>query len=633
MSNQGSSYKSIYLNDKMYEVSATQHNLLASFVNKTTFGDPKYDSDPLLSAKIYTSFLGGIGIERAKEAQDDQRYWIGNLNTLRPFQTTLNPLVSTWTHDSNIAFLGMRGNSVYVADANTLHTWSLSSGISASLGALADAPVYRGWEFKGKLYIPQSDGYQTYDGSSISAQNTTVKAICFMEWDDKLYALCSDHKLYRTQDGSSWTNMQDLNTSLTLRRLTLYMDGAGNDTLYIITTQGIYAWDEENSRVVTTRMGHLPRHPDNGYGVAMWRQGEDLFVSAGLEIYRWTISGVAPFSGPSADQGLPYEYRGRIVDLMPEHSGLYALVQGLNGPGEAFETDDFFDVGQNTQGEITTSIQPGNNILLVYNGHGWHPVQVPAMQGTPSWFVIVESDSDYLLCWSVDDTLCSISLGRPILNPRERIRAGQGSFAPEGEMLFSQFDADMFMYDKLSSHLEIYLPHFEINTHQFEVDYRTESREWENIPFTFTQGLNTVPLNVETQDGGSLFARGFTWRWIQFRIRMRTTSSSSSPILESFSHKFIRIPLKQRAFTFQIPFQSEYHGNRLTSTAIAELEAMINAKQFVQLRTEALPDYSYRVYLSGATGAGLSGFDPRGYYSLTVAQVVLPGYSGELISG
>lgn len=633
MSDQGSSYKSIYLNDKMYEVSATQHNLLASFVNKTTFGDPKYDSDPLVSAKIYTSLLGGIGIERAKEAQDDQRYWIGSLDTRRPFQLVLPPLVETWTHSSAISFVGMRGSTVYVASSSALYSWSPLTGIGTSVGALSDPPVYRGWEYKGKLYIPQSDGYQTYDGSSVSAQNTTVKAICFCEWDDKLYALCSDHKLYRTQDGSSWTNMQDLNSSLTLRRLVLYMDGGANDTLYIITSQGIYAWDEENSRVVTTRMGHLPRHPDNGYGAAMWRQGEDLFVSAGLEVYRWTISGVAPFSGPSADQGLPYEYRGRIVDMIPEHSGLYALIQGINGPGTPFDPATIFDVGEISQGEITTTITPGKNIVLVYNGHGWHPVQVPALTGTPSWFVIVESNDDYRLCWSVGNTLCSVSLGRPILNPRERIRAGQGSFASDGDILFSQFDADMFMYEKLSSHLEFYIPYFDSSLHRVEVDFRTESRDWENIPFTFVQGLNIIPLAVEDQDGGSKFSRGFTWRWVQFRLRVHSSSSASSPVIESFSHKFIRIPLKQRAFTFQIPFQGEYHGNRPTSLAIFELENMINSKQFVQMRTEALPDYSYRVYISGATGAGLSGSDNRGFYGLTVAQVPIVGYNGELVSG
>ena len=629
----GDSHRSLYLDGKLFEVDATQHSLIASFVNKTTFGDPKYDSDPLVSAKIYTSFLGGIGIERAKEAQDDQRYWIGGLDTRRPFQTTLAPKVHEWEHSANIAFLGMRASTVYAATATTLHTGSPDMGISASLGAIAAAPVYRGWEYKGKLYIPQSSGYQTYDGSSISAQNTTVKAICFCEWDDKLYALCSDHTLRRTQDGSSWTTMYTLNTSLTLRRLVLYMDGAANDTLYIITTQGIYGWDEENSRVVTTRMGHLPRQSDNGYGAAMWRQGEDLFVSAGLEIYRWTISGVAPFSGPSADQGLPYEYRGRIVDLIPEHSGLYALIQGMNGPGEEYVAVDFFDVGQVSQGEIQTTVTQGKNIVLVYNGHGWHPVQIPATSGVPSWFVIVETTDDYLLCWSVDEKLFSISLGRPILNPRERILANQGDFASVGTMELSQFDADMFMYDKLSSHIEIYFSSFELNTVNFELEYRTESSDWTPIIHSFTQGLNIIPLNVETIDGAFPFGRGFTWRWIQFRWTMRTSNSRYSPVLESFSHKFIRIPLKQRAFTFQINFRGDYHGNRPVEEAINDLETMINAKQFVRMETSALPNQSYRVYISGATGAGLSGNDPRGYYSLTLAQVPLEGYNGEPVFG
>ena len=624
----GSSYKTIYLNDKLYEMSAVQHNLLSSFVNKTTLGDPNYDSDPLLSAKIYTSFLGGIGIERAKEAQDDQRYWIGSLDTLRPFQTCLSPAIRTITHTVNIAPVGDYKNVMYFATGATLHSFSESGGLSASLGTLAAGPVYRGWSFKGKLFIPQSTGYQTWDGSSISAQNTTVKAICFAEWDDKLYALCSDFKLYRTMDGSSWDLMATLGNELTLRRLVLYMDGAANDTLYIITTTGVYAWDEENSRVVTTRLGHLPAHPDNGYGTCMWRQGEDLFVSAGLDIYRWTISGVAPFAGPSADQGLPYEYRGRIVDLYPEHSGMYALIQGINGPGTAFTPTSLFDVGHITEGEIDTTVTAGNSSVLVWNGHGWHPVALPSATGTPSWLYVSGADNNYRLWWSVDKSLYTIQLGRPILNPRERIKAGQGDFQLEGSITLSQFDGNMFMYDKLASHVEVYFSYFDTEKHTFQVEVRTESTDWEVMPFTFRDGLNKVPFGVTTFDDSEPFSEGKLFRWIQFRLTMTTTDATTTPVLESFSNKFIRIPMKQRAFTFQIPFQGEYHGNRPTSQAIGELEAMIDAKRYVRMETGALPNRSYRVYISGANGAGLSGDDPRGYYSLTLAQVGLTGYEG-----
>jgi hypothetical protein len=626
----GDSYKSLYLNGKLFEITATQHALLASFVNKTTFGDPNFDSDPLLSAKIYTSFLGGIGIERAKEAQDDQRYWIGSLDTLRPFQTSLLPRCAQIEHSVGIAPLGDLDGSVYFGTATTLHSYNETTGaLSASLGTLVDPPVYRAWNYKGKLYIPQSDGYQTWDGTTVAAQNTTVKAICFAEWDDKLYALCSDFKLYRTQDGASWTLMATLSDSLVLRRLVLYMDGAANDTLYIITTTGIYAWDEENSRVVTTRLGHLPPHPDNGYGACMWRQGEDLFLSAGLDIYRWTISGVAPFSGPSADQGLPQEYRGRIIDLIPEHSGMYALIQGVTGPGEVFEPDSLFDVGHITEGEIDTTISQGSNSVLIWNGRGWHPVSLPTVTGTPSWFHISGANDNYRLWWSVDNILCTVQLGRPILNPRQRIIAGQGDFELTGQLTTSKFDGNMFMYDKLSSHLEIHLDYFEVNTHQFIMEYRTESSDWETISFDFAQGLNLIPLDVVDQDDGTQFSEGVIWRWVQFRFTMSTTDSTTTPIMESLSNKFIRIPLKQRSFTFQIPFQGDYHGNRTTEEAIADLEEMIVSKRYIRMQTSSLPDQSYRVYISQASGAGLSGNDPRGYVSLTLAQIVLTNYSGE----
>lgn len=626
----GDSYKSLYLNGKLYEITATQHNLLQSFVNKTTLGDPNYDNDPLLSAKIYTSFLGGIGIERAKEAQDDQRYWYGDLNTLRPFQTSLNSKVREVTHSVNIAPVGDYKGTMYFATATTLHTWSESSGLSASIGTLAAGPVYRGWSFKGKLFIPQSSGYQTWNGSAVSAQNTTIKAICFAEWDDKLYALCSDFTLRRTQDGSSWTTMATLGDELTLRRLVLYMDGAANDTLYIVTTTGLYAWDEENSRVVTTRLGHLPASTDNGYGACMWRQGEDFFVSAGLDIYRWTISGVAPFSGPSADQGLPYEFRGRVVDLVPEHSGMYALIQGVNGPGAVFTPSSLFDVGQNTEGEIDTTVTAGSNTVLVWNGHGWHPVAMPTGTGTPSWLYVSGSDSNYRLWWSIDATLYTIQLGRPILNPRERIRAGQGDFQPTGTMTFSQFDGNMFMYDKVASHVEVYFSYFDPTKHTFQVEVRTESSDWMTLESSFSvdTGLNIFPFGVVTSTDAEPFSEGLLFRWIQYRITMTTTDQTTSPVMESFASKFIRIPLKRRAFTFQIPFQGDYHGNRPTEQAIGELEYMINSRKYVQMETSALPANSYRVYISGASGAGLSGNDPRGYYSLTVAQVGLEGFEG-----
>src|SRR5690606_40548045 len=115
----------------------------------------------------------------------------------------------------------------------------------------------------------------------------------------------------------------------------------------------------------------FPAHPDNGRGAAMWRTGEDMYVSAGLGAYRYNLASIAPM-GLDRNTGIPAEYRGYVVDMEPEHNALLALVKGA--PAVAASSPAImFDEGQNSESMDLDSTQ-ARSLLAAYTGFGWHPV-------------------------------------------------------------------------------------------------------------------------------------------------------------------------------------------------------------------------------------------------------------------
>src|SRR5690606_8386508 len=108
-----------------------------------------------------------------------------------------------------------------------------------------------------------------------------------------------------------------------------------------------------------------PPHRDHGLGATKWR-GE-FFSSVGMGVFKYNGSIQAPM-GLDRDQGLPDDIRGKIVDLLGEYNGIYALVSGVE-----FE-DDFVESLEWDGTDDQWYVSPGAAIssLHIWTSYGWH---------------------------------------------------------------------------------------------------------------------------------------------------------------------------------------------------------------------------------------------------------------------
>jgi hypothetical protein len=652
----GQGFEVIYLNDLPYYCTNEEYQQLATLLGKVSFGDYTKDSDMLISSKIYSSFSGGGQVDRtAKEGADDGRFWFGDMQTTYPNQLGLADEVRNL---EGMAFiLGDLGSTLYgVGEDNKLY--SISDFVTTDLGALDDDPVYRGYEFQGKLFIPQgSAGYQTWDGATLSAQVTTVQAICFAEWDNKLYALCANHKIQSTTDGSTWSDRYTFNSSIVPKRLTKYMNAGEEDTLYFSSNKGLSAWDESTQTVVTTRIygpEAFPPHPDNGEGLAMWKTGEDLFMSVGLDVIRWNINAASPVqSGLGRDEGLPVQYRGKIVDLIPGHRYMYALTQGISEVSTPDTSgDDEFDTGMIDEGEFSASATEPENLVMGWNGLGWHAIAAPTEAGVPTWLTISQAGSETRLWWTVDSSAYTILINRAFLNLRSRIAASEGRFQSRGTIELARFDAGKMMFDKIMSHVEIYMSYWAgLETHQWPIQYKTDRHDWYGlggvgsdnaVPNADNEIFSILPFGLETLPDGNGFARGEVMRWVKFRFNPATYDVTTTPLMDFMTLKYITRPLQNSTFSLHIPLNcpramGDAQGRpRGPQTIKEELDNLAASPGFVRLTHNGMSENqrSHRVYLSRVTGNNSTGMSPNGMRIVSLVQIPMPGWEGnELFHG
>jgi hypothetical protein len=625
----GSTHGIIYLDDYMYEVPIEQYAQLATLLGKVTFGDFTLDSDQLMSSKIFSSFVGGMLAQRLREGPDETNYaFASGFNTMYPRQ--LGFLEKTVQVSAMKHVLGDYNDVMYGASATNLLAWNETTDSTTSVGALTTEPVYRGIEFQGKLFIPQGVGFQSYNGSSIAAQNTTVKAICFEFWDDKLYALTSDKKLYVCLDGVNWSLEYSLQSSIVPRKLKLYMDNSGEPSLYMSSNRGLYAWDDLSKKFVPTRIGPtIPPHPDNGLAMAHWRPGEDLFYSAGMDLYRFTGNAIAPNSGLSQRYGLPPVYRGKIVDLCEGMNSMYALTMGVQESSpyvSAVESDP----GMVSEPEFEASLTDAKNVLMQYNGYGWHPADTPTASGTPGWIVVSGAAGEHRVWWSAGGSAYTQRLSRTNLNLLQRAEVLEGEYQTAGVMEFGRFDAGMVMFDKVLSHIETRLEVFDPAIHDLYYTYKTDAdTEWRNLaPPVYQQGLNIHPFGVTVMEDGMLFSQGEACRWVEIRLHGTTSDDTRNIVLDSSVLKFIKRPLESVAWTYEINLMTSHKHGRGAQEQKDEIEDFATFPRFVRLRHGSNSQVSHRVYMSRSDGVNQTGDDPRGTRTVTLAQVRLDNFEG-----
>jgi hypothetical protein len=608
---------------------------LGRFAQKATVGDYSRDSDDLQSAWILSDFTGGFGRYNLRAGLDEGRFWTGTLWAREPFALTLprRTVVHEGLNRDSAVPLGVLGDRMFALFGRSIQRWdetseSFETPAVATLAADLVSPYvadFQGTAAQPSIILPMGNsGYQAFDGATLTAQYTDIHPVAFCKWDQRLWALSLNGELAHT-DGvhgttPTWTTVATLDGSEEPVQLFTYLDRAEQWTLYVVSRRAIWAWDPVSTRLVLTQFRDV-YHPDMGRGVTIWRPGEDVFISAGLQVWDWNLASASPM-GPGREDGVPWDLRGRILGLTPDINSMWALIEGkstLTTEEEALTADTPFD---------DTLYAPSRQAVcsvFEWTGFGWHiawRADSAEPAGTLASIAVLQAEGEVRAWWGCHGMLYTQLIPREMTTMRQLIESGAGDFAERGFLDTGWFDAGMRGFSKLGSHVELNLDaagpedYFEVL-----VAYDGEST-FQSLGRADHRGRTVFPFNVD----GTGFSLGTQWNRIRFVIRAFGSAVTSSPLADSLVLKFLKLPLSSGAWRTTIPLDYQWWGGRTSQTIKEELDTLLAKEGFVKLQFgEDAPVRRCRI--TSLDGIDDTGWSDLGRRDIAIAEISLPPLS------
>ena len=597
---------------------------LATFPRRMVIGDPTKDSNPLLSAWVISDLSGGSGVYDMNESSDASRYSHGNMYTRYPGQISSGNYVTplTGSTDSQMWFLGDLNVSgtwyaiivLYSASVpiTIIYTLNLPTTLT-SIGTLAYQPVghgvvYRGTDSQDNLVIPYGANGYAYLNQSLAltevAPSVTDPALLDATvWDDKLIGIDTAGQLWWTTDVTAgWTSYgatAKIPTSETPRRVIPYFDRGGDPAVFVLTELRLWQFDPDGPQIFDIDVS-FPPGPYQGIAACRW--SGDLYFSVGMGVHRYT-GGALSAMGLDRDSGLPVEYNGHIVDLVPGYNSMYALV-------EKPDLSSFTFPG----GAPTPKVS-----VHEWTGSGWHEVwELPSGNAIPLSAGISRATNGQMLIWGVTAPIAALSgmyaMNLPITfaNPRQRITQSTGLAQTSGQLTTGVFDAGMQGYKKVASALDIRMTSLSFSGGgQFLVQYKIDdATSWSNLGYVTTTGVTSLPFGTLT-DGiypGEVFER------IQFRF---TASVTTVFLMESATLSFVKTVPPSNSWTPTIDLSAEWKGNS-PETMRQHIDDILVNRVFVPL---VLRGTTYRVMVSASSGSSQTGFDESSIRQISLLEI------------
>ncbi len=657
---------------------------LAVFERKVTIGDASKDSDDYISSWIQGDWSGGGQILDLAEGVEVNRFWWGEAETRFVNQTALPPLVgkNAVATNGNVWPLGdlwslQTGDIAKFAVAYavggvyyvTLYDPSTDTWSAGASQTWAGPPVSKPVAFRGKadpavtyLVVPLGGAEVTAGGTQqaygllhlgsngalvSSVVNVAVggntetsadgapAATLLLADEGRLLAMDRKGLMWSAADCSSakwgklWNPEGQLDGAGALqfdmsqkpKRLVSYMNRNGEPTPMLVTDEGAwYLWSKEGSSYWVKSHIQYPPHPDFGNGVAVWRPGEDLWMTAGVDCVRLTSANVVvPMSGPSRDDGMPLERRGLIKDLVPEMSCLFALIDGDSSSGQSQTWVE--DGGLYNDDAPYFSAGKSYPSLMAFTGTGWHTLWSPEGEtATFTWGVLSKLNKGYRLWWGMSDgSVRWFKLRRTFHNPRSGLDLTNGSgvdeYALTGYLETGRFDAAMRGFDKIASHVVIYADYASAKE-KIIVQYRTDQiPNYKDLGVVTAKGKTSIPFNVVDE-----FSAGSQFNWIQFRIELQRDPSdvTRTPILDSFVLHFVKVPQNTASFVFTVPLPKRDWMGKSAGEIVRHLNGLLEHGGFIKFVHGAGWDDDgettkvYRGKVAGISGADATGEDYSG---------------------
>lgn len=634
---------------------------LGVFDRKLTIGDATKDSDDFISSWVVSNFSGGGQIENINEGSDTSRFWDGTAETRFVNQVTTPPKITSTAVGNKAYPIGVIGDNFYVSVDKVLKSVD-GAGIGSIVAATAmtTQPSGPGVPFQGTganeiVFIPWKNngyaaGYSTAIETIATPKEITVTNVSsgvnvpgplsLKVLDRTLYAIDGDRRLWYTTNGSTWNIQLDEFGSDPLkipsgeipRRLEIFYWSDGSPALHCITDRNVYMFNQFASRWELTNL-QFPPHPYFGNASCVWRPGEDLWISAGMDCVRMTAANViVPMVGLSRDDGVPWNYSGYIKQLIPEASCLYALVEGATEAVTPVFSNRSYTTSAGAPNTLGTTSSKLHS-LYAWTGIGWHriwEIQASGENLTLTWAAIHGSQNNYRMYWGSGNNLLSMQLRRDFHNPKQGWLAGVDSFSATGFIETGRFDANMRGFSKLASHMTVFMENADANAY-ISVLYRTDSTmalyqddpvnedEWISLGTVSDVGKTILNFSESTVPGYSgQFSSGVEFNWIQFRLLFNLSNEKDPPILEHFVFHYTKIPQDTSSFIFEVPLPPDTFMGRTSAKMADDLAALLGENEFCIFKHQGK---QYRVRVAGVAGSDPAGDEGGGVRQVNLIEI------------
>jgi len=606
---------------------------LATFPRRMVIGDPTKDSNQLLSAWVISDLSGGSGVYDQHESSDVSRYSHGNMYTRYPAQITSAPLVANGIASTPNTRFRYHGDLYYSGAWYAIFTYTYGSGTivyrvaltatsitinpedSLSFEPVGQGVVYRGAAAEDYCVIPYgADGYcytdqTTLTSVEVAADSTHPALQDAVVWDNKLIGIDVDGQIWWATDPTgAWTSYgatAKVPTTETPRRLIPYFDRGGQPAVFVLTELRLWQFDPNGPQIFDVDVS-FPPGPHQGIDGCKW--SGDLYFTVGMGVHRYT-GGALSAMGLDRDSGLPVEYNGHIVDLVPGYNSMYALVTKP-------DLSSFTWIG---------SAPTPVSSLHEWTGAGWHMIwQQADCTITPLSAGISRATDGQVLFFGVTSSTSNITgmyhmfIPSTFANPRQRITKTTGQVLRSGFLETGVFDAGMQGYKKVASSMDIKMTSITLGgSGSFTVKYKIDdAASWTTLGTVSATGTTSLPFGTLT-DG---IYPGVVFERIQFRFEAggaNLVTDTCVFLMESAVLSFVKTVPPSNSWTPTIDLSAEWKGNS-PETMRQHIDNILINRVFVPM---VLRGTTYRVMVSASSGSSQTGFDESSIRQISLLEI------------
>ena len=598
---------------KLADVSeAVARQKISSYAAKVAIGEHTDLDDPILSSLNVADHRGGILLNAyaGDAARNTNRCWFSTCNLRHDKHLLLPPRIHTAatpprSETANVSLIRKWNNKIYVCHGPRMRRYNPATDTWHTVHTFPSTPTdscfprFRATDGTVTRYFVVVYG-TGYSYAEIGADETWTDMangdyVRCAFWDGKAWGITESGLLKRTldpTDDASWMDdaLLFLEVGEEVKRLLKGRRPGGAEILYVVTNAGLYEHHADDPSFVSTSFT-LPLDDDNGVGTERWR--ESLYVSSGLGIYKYDSAGaqaVLSTVGLDKDDGLPANYRWRVVALIGSHNDLIAFVSRPAGSST------------------------GRNGIYAYDNGGWHniylgPAGGDAMMGAVAVTTSDSSSSLYRLWFAEGQTLRWLQLHKDQVNPLE---SGDPDFGESAFHISPWFESAELLSNKVGLVQRVQVSR--MSATEKVRGYVSFDRDPRRYPLSFfpvlfygeesdipAEGFTEITHNgiyearlTNREDVAEAVAHGTLYQVFRWEYELERASGDAnshlSPDVNLTSHVYYKdnVPRHQYVVTLDISGTHRGRDRQAMIAELRELSASPGLKAFVYERSKAV---------------------------------------------